>query len=172
MHCAFHITNTTYQFNTSLAVGACFNIRSIYSLALSYLPEWNKNKPAKYKPYNKKTWQNWNNARHHMTINTITNCEMTPQQRRPSHSARGRCSAVSRTSLQHSPVNSHTIHADFFANYPNMWITWAYFYLNFVNGGELCTGQLYELSGRCELARVKLSGLCCIHKLAVICQCM
>ena len=31
----------------------------------------------------------------------------------------------------------------------------------FVNGGELCTGQPCELSRRCELARVKLSGLYC-----------
>ena len=32
----------------------------------------------------------------------------------------------------------------------------------FVSGGEMWTGQLYELSGRCRLARVKLSRLHCI----------
>ena len=31
----------------------------------------------------------------------------------------------------------------------------------FVNSGELCTGQLCELSRRSELAKVKLSGLYC-----------
>ena len=47
------------------------------------------------------------------------------------------------------------------ANYPSMRITEPILCYIFVNGGELCTGQPYNLSGRCELARVKLCGLYC-----------
>ena len=55
-------------------------------------------------------------------------------------------------------------------NYPSMLIIRANFTLCFFNGGELCTGQPCELSGRCELARVKLSGLYC-NQLIVLCIC-
>ena len=47
------------------------------------------------------------------------------------------------------------------ANYPSMRIIGTYFTLCLVNGGELCTGQSYELPRRYELVRVKLSGLYC-----------
>ena len=57
------------------------------------------------------------------------------------------------------PVNSHTKYAEILCelsehvNHPSL------FLLNFVNGGKLCTGQSCKLSRRCELARIKLSGL-------------
>ena len=49
------------------------------------------------------------------------------------------------------------------ANYPSMRIIQAYFTLCFINGRELCPEQACELSGVCEWARVKLSGLYCIR---------
>ena len=47
------------------------------------------------------------------------------------------------------------------ANYPSMRIIQTYFTLRFNNVKELCPGQPCELSGRCELATVKLPGLHC-----------
>ena len=41
--------------HTSLALGACLSILSMYSLALSWRPVWNKNNPAKYNPWNVQT---------------------------------------------------------------------------------------------------------------------
>ena len=43
-------------------------------------------------------------------------------------------------------------------NYPSMQIIRAYFTLRFINSRELCPEKACELSGACELVRVKLSG--------------
>ena len=59
-------------------------------------------------------------------------------------------------SLQWDPLNSHGKCAE-----KSCELSETMLHCVFINSGNLCPGQLYKLSGRCKLVRVRLFGLHC-----------